>query len=59
MSDDGYRWGNAETAQDVGVVSSSWLYLICPCCGREEEQPFDIGDECYCGDKFIKYNSRR
>ena len=27
--------------------------LICPDCGREEAEPYDVGDKCYCGSRFM------
>ncbi len=32
----------------------SELRLICPICKRAETEPYDIGDDCCCGGKFIK-----
>lgn len=26
------------------------MELKCDCCGREEREPYDVGDECYCED---------
>ena len=28
------------------------LYLICDICSREETNPYDIADSCYCGGHF-------
>lgn len=43
-------WGAFIVLAERNVMS----YLICPGCGRKEEEPFYIGDECSCGDKFIQ-----
>ena len=31
--------------------------LICPDCGWEETEPYDIGDGCLCGGVFILKNA--
>jgi len=31
--------------------------LLCEDCGREEQEPYDIGDECLCGGVFILKNA--
>ena len=28
-------------------------YLKCETCSRTESPPYDVGDECWCGGKFI------
>jgi len=29
------------------------MNLICPDCGREETEPYEIGDGCLCGGIFL------
>jgi hypothetical protein len=30
------------------------MKLVCYDCGKEEQEPFDSGDECICGGSFVR-----
>ena len=46
-------YGDALSDSEAAILADEPKELECSTCGRKESAPYDEGDSCYCGGKFL------